>query len=92
MIVVGDINLNLLNNNSTTKQFIDALALNGYCILNKIDTKFATRVAERTTNSAVTTTRTVIDHFFFWPHWLLILSLANELSYLWSQTGYFVIW
>lgn len=62
MIIVGDTNLNLLNETSTNKNYIDTLTVNGYCVINKIDSKFATRVATRLHGTNLITTKTVIDH------------------------------
>lgn len=63
LIIVGDTNLNLLNKSNINKRYYEALASNGYFILNKIDSKFATRVASRVHDSNTSTSRTIIDHF-----------------------------
>lgn len=53
-IVIGDMNINLLENNNKTMKYTDTIHSNGYHILNKINTSYATR----NTN----TTNTIIDH------------------------------
>lgn len=54
-IVIGDTNINLLDFNCpTVRDYNNMLALNGFKIVNKIDTANATRVAK--------SSRTLIDH------------------------------
>lgn len=54
-ILIGDINLDLLNRESSNIQtYINSIQTSGFCILNKIDKHFATRVTDKT--------KTIIDH------------------------------
>lgn len=62
IIVIGDMNLNLLIDSNTTKQYSDTLTSNGYCILNKVNGAFATRTATRIINNNTTSSHTLIDH------------------------------
>lgn len=62
MIVVGDTNINLLGGAGLVNRYIDSLLSIGYTILNRVDEKFATRVAHRTYNQQNTITKTIIDH------------------------------
>lgn len=45
-LIVGDFNMNLLNDDSDTNKFVQMLTCNGHGILNKIDSAFATRVSD----------------------------------------------
>lgn len=60
MYVIGDFNLNLLNNKTNTmvQRYLDILNSAGFIPLNKVLPKYATRIA--TINNV--TTNTVIDH------------------------------
>lgn len=62
IIIVGDMNLNLLVDTNTIKQYVDTVSSNGYIVLNKITDTFATRSATRTHNNSITTSNTLIDH------------------------------
>jgi hypothetical protein len=57
-VIVGDLNIDLLKNNTDTIRMSNTVLANGYCILNKIDIESATRSATRD----VTTSHTIIDH------------------------------
>lgn len=61
-IVLGDFNINLLNDSIATNQYTHTMISRGLIFLNKVDEKFATRVAERTINHHALTSKTVIDH------------------------------
>lgn len=61
-IVLGDFNINLLNDSIATNQYTHTMLSRGLIFLNKIDEKFATRAAERTINQHALTSKTVIDH------------------------------
>lgn len=55
-IIVGDININLLNTSNTViKTYSNMLVSNGFLIYNKISENFATRFGSQT--------KTIIDHF-----------------------------
>lgn len=53
-IVIGDININLLDNSDIVREYKNLIALNGFAIINKIEVGQATRVTD--------TTATLIDH------------------------------
>ena len=55
-IVLGDFNLNLLSSTDNIHRYHNSYALNGYTLLNKIDSQYATRI------SSVNNTATLIDH------------------------------
>lgn len=57
-IIVGDLNIDLLKNNTDSLRLSNTIIANGYTILNKIDPMFATRTATRDGS----TTHTIIDH------------------------------
>lgn len=71
-IIVGDMNINLLSNSNNVKRYIDMSIENGFYILNKINTKYATRIATRKRRNRFSTSRTIIDH---------ILVNINEYNY-----------
>lgn len=77
MIIIGDANLNLLNDNNTNKKYIDMLSVNGFSVLNKIDSRHATRVATRTHRHSLISSKTIIDHF---------LSDCTNFNFTLSQT------
>lgn len=54
-IIIGDFNINLLSNNPETQMYKNLIRLNGYKIMNKINTQNATRIDN---NGA----KTIIDH------------------------------
>lgn len=61
-IVVGDTNINLIADSAIAKKYIDSLVSLGFVIINKLDQKNATRVANRLLNGRYVTSKTVIDH------------------------------
>lgn len=61
-IMLGDMNLNLLIDSHTVKQYIDCITSNGSVILNSVTEIFATRIANRSFNNRTTTSKTIIDH------------------------------
>lgn len=63
-IAVGDMNLNLLNDSTLNKKYIDAIITNGAAFLNKISSTYATRIATRNHGDRVTTSNSIIDHIF----------------------------
>lgn len=63
LIVVGDMNVNLLNENNFNKKYVESLTSNGYFVINKINRMFATRVATRMLELNTATSKTIIDHF-----------------------------
>lgn len=63
IIIVGDTNLNLLNESNVNKNYVSMLTANSCNILNKTDPRQATRVATRMHGDAAITTSTRIDHF-----------------------------
>lgn len=69
-IILGDINIDILKNNTQTKNYKDIIISNGYHIINKIKKKYATRIANNT--------KTIIDHaitdLYNYKHHLLINS------------------
>lgn len=54
-IIFGDFNINLLDNNSNSVQYMDLILANNYFIVNEVSNKFATRISHN--NS-----RSIIDH------------------------------
>lgn len=62
MIAVGDMNINLLNSTGIVNKYIDSLTSTGFALINSIDEKYATRVANRTFNQQSTITKSIIDH------------------------------
>lgn len=44
LLIIGDININLLNKNRVTGEYMDILETNGFKILNKVDEDNATRI------------------------------------------------
>ena len=63
MIVVGDMNINLLENSEIVKKYVDSLIANNCVVLNDIQLSSATRSATRTTNGVTSHSNTIIDHF-----------------------------
>lgn len=63
-IAVGDMNLNLLNDSTLNKKYIDAIITNGGAFLNKVSSTYATRIATRNHGDRVTTSNSIIDHIF----------------------------
>lgn len=61
-ILLGDMNLNLLNNSHIVKKYIDFWSSSGCIPLNKISETFATRIAHRTISNCTLTSNTIIDH------------------------------
>lgn len=59
MILIGDMNINLLNANGITNSYVNTCMCNGYVILNKIAKKYATRTSSLANG---TKTVTIIDH------------------------------
>lgn len=57
-IFLGEVNINLLKNNRTQHTYKEIINSNGYQILNKINKKFATRIA--IVKNKIT--KTIIDH------------------------------
>lgn len=57
-IIIGDTNINLLKQNTNT-EYTQLIESNGYKILNKIDTEYATRIKKQINKIE---TRTIIDH------------------------------
>lgn len=53
-IIVGDFNINLLEQNYITKKYIETITSNGFYILNKIHSDYSTRISG--------TSKTIIDH------------------------------
>lgn len=62
MIIVGDTNINILNNSLVTKKYVDSVLSNGFVLLNEINSIAATRTATRRRNNQVSASRTIIDH------------------------------
>lgn len=62
MIIIGDMNINVLGSSAIVNRYIDSIVSNGLSLINKIDDKFATRIAQRTQNQQTTTTKSIIDH------------------------------
>lgn len=63
MIVMGDININLLNIGETrVEHYIDSVLTHGFNVLNKITDTMATRIANYTRGNQSTTTKSIIDH------------------------------
>lgn len=56
LILVGDINIDLYQNNTTTLDYKDTIISSGYNILNKIEDGWETRI------NKTTGTKTIIDH------------------------------
>lgn len=55
-LVVGDMNINLLDeNHSVVREYTETIHSNGFCILNKIEAMYATRISN--------TVSTIVDHF-----------------------------
>lgn len=68
--VIGDMNINVLNTNeSVVLDYIEAINSNGFCLLNKIDPTYATRI--------LNTISTIFDHCI-----TDILDKNYQLSYL----------
>lgn len=62
--LIGDFNVNLLNDSNITRRFTDMLISNGLFVLNKITVSDATRTAARVhSNERSTSSRSVIDLF-----------------------------
>ncbi|RYX81335.1 endonuclease/exonuclease/phosphatase family protein, partial [bacterium] len=61
-IIIGDLNINLLSDSNTVNQYVNAFLSRGFSFLNKIEERFATRVAERLINQRSITSKTIIDH------------------------------
>lgn len=96
MIIIGDMNLNLLENTPTVKKYTDSLIANGFVLLNQLDISSATRSAARTRNGETFHSNTIIDHFItdcisysyelsltdtpISDHRVLMLSLDNKKS------------
>jgi hypothetical protein len=55
-IIFGDFNIDLLKMNSLGRDYRNTLAASGYYVINQIEQKFATRIAE------VTNSKKIIDH------------------------------
>lgn len=64
MIVVGDMNINLLEDSISVKKYVDSLIANNCVVLNDIQLSSATRSAARTINGTTSHSNTIIDHFF----------------------------
>lgn len=54
MIVLGDMNINLLIDNNMVSHYTNVVQANGFSVLNKIDSAYATRIAG--------SSRTILDH------------------------------
>lgn len=73
-IVVGDININLLNTSSNqTKHYKNLINTNGFAILNKIELSSATRITEES--------KTIIDHLMTDTTRYKINISINDLSF-----------
>lgn len=61
MIILGDININLLNNSNrnNNNNYLDIFNSNGFVVLNSISEYFATRIQNHNNN---TVSRTIVDH------------------------------
>lgn len=69
-VILGDMNLDLLKNTVPVRTYKDIISSNGYNIINKIDKKYVTRIANDT--------KTIIDHavrdLYNYNHHLIINS------------------
>lgn len=61
--IIGDMNINLLNDSLGTKRYIDCIISHGFAILNRINETFSTRSASRINNDFISVSNTIIDHF-----------------------------
>lgn len=58
-IFMGDANINLLKNDNAATSYLNGCTENGFSIMNKIEDKHATRIADLENG---TTTKSIIDH------------------------------
>lgn len=61
-IILGDFNINLLTNSNPVNKYIESIVANGFTVINKLEEKHATRIAQRRLNERIITTKTIIDH------------------------------
>lgn len=72
LIFIGDVNIDLLKNDNNCNSYKDTLTANSITLLNTIDIKHCTRIAQVKFKNHTRTTKTLIDHA-----WSNILTTEN---------------